>query len=309
LRRNKDRKFVLLVQGYDTHCPFAIPAKNAQFDPAYTGSIDFTKCYWTFEKTRPLKVRSKSGRYDDVYLLKTKANKGDNYEVQFYPDDVRHMVALYDGEIFNADALLGQLLDEVTALGLDHRTILVFYSDHGDMFGKHGRFMRGGPLRGTFYDDVLRIPLIIHHPGMASRSVDELAQFIDVAPTVLDLLGLPSPTSFRGKSLRPAMLGERGGINTHVFAGSAFSPSETNPFFRHESVLYAVRTDRWKLICERLQFSVGTQDQFELYDLKRDPQELLNAADKHPETVAELKRALLKWLEEINAREFRPSWP
>jgi len=307
LRKNRERKFVLLVQGYDTHCPFAVPTNNAQFDPGYTGGVDFTKCYWTFEKTRPLKVRSKSGRYDDVYLLKTKANKGDNYEVQFYPDDVRHMVALYDGEIFNADALLGQLLDDVRALGLEKRTIIVFYSDHGDMFGKHGRFMRGGPLRGTFYDDVLRIPLIIHHPGFAPRAVDELAQFIDVAPTVLDLLGLPSPASFRGKSLRPAMLGERG-VNTHVFAGSAFSPSEANPFFRHESVLYAVRTDRWKLICERVQFSVGTQDQFELYDLKTDPQELFNGADRNPAMLAEMKQALLKWLDDINAREFRPSW-
>jgi choline-sulfatase len=307
LRKNRDRKFLLLLQGYDTHCPFAIPTRNAQFDPGYTGEIDFTKCYWTFEKTRPLKVRSKSGRYDEVYLLKTKANKGDNYEVQFFPDDVRHMVALYDGEIFNADALLGQVLDDVKALGLEQRTVIVFYSDHGDMFGKHGRFMRGGPLRGTFYDDVLRIPLIIHQPGLPSRTVDELAQFIDVAPTLLDLLGLPSPGSFRGKSLRGAMLGERG-PNKHVFAGSAFSPSESNPFFRHESVLYAVRTERWKLICERLQFSVGTQDQFELYDLKSDPQEISNAAEKNPEMVAELKGTLLQWLDETKAREFRPAW-
>ena len=93
-----------------------MPKENPRFDPGYKGAIDFTKCYWTFEKTRPLTVRSKSGRYEDVYLIKTKPTEGDNYDVQFYPDDVRHMIALYDGEIANADALIGGLLDDIAEL-------------------------------------------------------------------------------------------------------------------------------------------------------------------------------------------------
>ena len=307
LRQNRDKKFVLLVQGYDTHCPFAVPKENPRFDPGYKGAVDFTKCYWTFEKTRPLKVRSKSGRYEDVYLLKTRPTEGDNYDVQFYPDDVRHMIALYDGEIANADALIGGLLDDVAALGLEQRTIIVFYADHGDMFGKHGRFMRGGPLRGTFYDDVLRIPLIIYHPALNPRAVEGLAQLIDLGPTLLDWLGCPAPPAFRGKSLRP-LLTDQAVVNEYVFAGAAYTPAERNPFFQYDSVIYAVRNERWKLIFERLQYSVGPQDAFELYDLKSDPQELVNVADRNPEVMAQLKKVLLKWLSEIKAGKFKPQW-
>lgn len=307
LRQNRDRKFVLLVHGYDTHCPFAVPKKDTRFDPEYKGTLDFTKCYWTFQKTRPVKVRAKTGHYDDVYLLKTKATEGQSYDVQFYPEDVKHMIALYDSEIFNADAQIGQLLEDVAALGLEERTIVVFYADHGDMFGKHGRFMRGGPLRGTFYDDVLHIPLIIYHPKLRAQAVEGLAQLIDLGPTLLDFLGCESPRSFRGKTLRP-LITEKTAVNRHVFAGSAFTPSERNPFFQHDSIIYAVRDERWKLIYERLSFSVGAQDSFELYDLKSDPEELVNVAERNPEALARLKGALVSWLTEIKADKYVPQW-
>jgi arylsulfatase A-like enzyme len=214
---------------------------------------------------------------------------------------------LYDGEIFNADAQIGQLLDDVKALGIEERTIIVFYSDHGDMFGKHGRFMRGGPLRGTFYDDVLRIPVVMHHPRMPHRNIDGLAQFIDLAPTLLEWLGCGIPPSFRGKSLHPLIAGNAR-VNEQVFAGSAFTPSDTNPLFQHQSVAYSVRNERWKLICERLQLSVGVQEQFELYDLKRDPQELVDVSRQNPAELATLKKALLAWLDTIKADKFKPNW-
>ena len=74
MKENKERKFFLLVQGYDTHCPFEVPEKNDMFDPDYDGDIDFSKCYWTFRRTRPIKVKSDSGRSQNVYLLKTQPN-------------------------------------------------------------------------------------------------------------------------------------------------------------------------------------------------------------------------------------------
>ena len=61
LRQNRDKKFFLLVQGYDTHCPFTAPKENRQFDPGYRGTIDFSSCYWTFERTRPIRKRARLG--------------------------------------------------------------------------------------------------------------------------------------------------------------------------------------------------------------------------------------------------------
>jgi len=305
LRRNKDKKFFMLVQGYDTHCPFAVPKENARFDPGYGGKIDFTKCYWTFEPTRPIKRRSDAGEYQNIFLLKTKPTAGDNFEVMFYPDDVKHMIALYDGEIYNADQYVGGLLDDIAELGLDKKTIVVIYSDHGDMFGKHGRFMRGGPLRGTFYDDVLHIPLLIYHPAIQPKAVDELAQVIDIAPTLLDMVGVKAPRSFRGQSLLPAITNQVA-LNQYVFAGSAFTPSQRNPFFSYPSVIVSARNQQWKLIVERVSPAGGPQDTAELYDLRRDPEELNNVAAGQPEMVKTMKAALRSWLESIESGNILP---
>jgi len=306
LRRNKDKKFFLLVQGYDTHCPFATPRENRRFARDYRGKIDFTKCYWTFERTRPVKMRSETGLYQEVYLLKTKPTEGDNYEVMFYPEDVNQMVALYDGEIYNADQLIGGLFDDISSLGLERKTLVVFYSDHGDMFGKHGRFMRGGPLRGTFYDDVLRIPLLIYHPDVPAKTVTGLGQVIDIAPTLLDLMGLKSPSSFRGKSLMPAVTNQMP-VNDCVFAGSAFTPSEKNPFFQYNSTIVSARNEKWKLIVERVSLVPGPQDTFELYHLAEDPDELRNVADKNPEALKAMKAAINTWSQEIKAEKSVPN--
>ena len=85
-------------------------------------------------------------------------------EVSLTDRDVEKMVALYDGEIAQADWHLGSVFRAIEKSRLDRNTIVLFLSEHGDLFSEHGRFMRGGPLRGTFYDQVL------HVPGLAQTS-------------------------------------------------------------------------------------------------------------------------------------------
>jgi arylsulfatase A-like enzyme len=306
LRQNRDKKFFLLVQGYNTHCPFAVPKEDSRFDPNYRGKIDFTRCYWTFERTRPIKMRSAAGLYEDVYLLKTKPADGEDTEVMFYPDDVKHMVALYDGEIHHADHLVGGILQDLAALGLDRKTIVIIYSDHGDMFGKHGRFMRGGPLRGTFYDDVLRIPVIIYHPARKPATIEGLGQGIDLAPTLIELTGCKARSEFKGKSLLP-MIDAGKAVNEFVFAGSLFKPSAQNRFFQNESVILAARSRDWKLIFERVMLSPGPHDTVELYDVRSDPDELRNVAQQQQATVEQMKHALRAWLRDIKAEQVVPN--
>ncbi len=303
LRRHHDERFFLLVQGYDTHCPFAVPTKDDRFDPDYDGDLDCTRCYWTFHRTQPIRVRSKSGESRDMYLLKTKPTDGDEYDALVDDDDIEHMIALYDGEIRSADGHIGRLLRELETHGIDDKTIVVFFSDHGDMFGKHGRFMRGGPLRGTFYDDVLHVPLIVRHPRLAPRRVSGLTQVIDIAPTLLDILGIEIPSGFRGRSLRPLVLRDEA-VNDVVFAGSAYSPDRRNPFFRHSSTILSVRSRDWKLILERLYFPSRVEEHFELFDLRADPDELTNRAETSPEKRRELLERLRGWLEGLGKEAY-----
>ncbi len=304
LKKHHKERFFLLIQGYDTHCPFGSPRANRMFDPDYKSEIDFTRCYWTFRRTRPLEITNAAGKKEKVFLMKTKAELGDDYEVMFNQRDIDHMVALYDGEIFNADVQIGTVLKTLKDLGLEKNTIVIFYADHGDMFGKHGRFMRGGPLRGTFYDDVLRIPLIIRHPEVKPKRINGLVQVLDLAPTILDLLGLPTPKAFRGKTLRP-LIEKDEPVNERVFAGSAFTPKKKNAFFRHDSIITSVRDEEWKLIYEKLFYSDAVKDYYELFHVRTDPEELIDVSKEHPKELETLRRQIMEWLEDIDATEIR----
>lgn len=294
LKNNKENKFFMFVQGYDAHCPFSVPNENKMFDPKYNGGIDFTQCYWTFKKTEP--IFNEKG--EEIYLLKTATEEGEGDEVRFYKEDVEHMSALYDGEIYNSDKQIQKILDQVISLGIQNKTIIVFFSEHGDMFGKYGRFMRGGPLRGTFYDDVLKIPLIIYHPTLYSNRLNSLVQIIDLAPTILDILKIDSPKSFQGKSLKP-LITENKTVNKYVFAGSVFTPKETNKFFRYSSTIIAVRSLDWKLILEKLSYPDEEAEYDELFDLNNDKDELNNIASENTKVFNDMNSTLYKWLKQI----------
>ncbi len=101
-----------------------------------------------------------------------------------------------------ADAQIGRILDRLTTLGIDDNTVVIFLSDNGYFIGEHGL----GDKRAG-YEESLRIPFMIRYPalqpGGSGRIANELALNLDLAPTILDLAGLPVPTEMQGRSLRP----------------------------------------------------------------------------------------------------------
>lgn len=101
-----------------------------------------------------------------------------------------------------ADAQIGRILDRLTTLGILDNTVVIFLSDNGYYIGEHGL----GDKRSA-YEESLRIPFMIRYPalqqGGAGRIVNELALNLDLAPTILDLAGLPVPAEMQGRSLKP----------------------------------------------------------------------------------------------------------
>ena len=87
----------------------------------------------------------------------------------------------YDGEIAWTDRHIGRVLDHVEELGFFDNTILCVFSDHGEEFEEHGGLYH----RRTLYDEVVRVPLILHLPGEAPRKTNELASLVDLMPTIL----------------------------------------------------------------------------------------------------------------------------
>jgi arylsulfatase A-like enzyme len=201
------------------------------------------------------------------------------------PQDKATLSALYDGEIAYNDYYVGKLLDEIDDLGLRDNSVVALTADHGDEFWEHGGYQHGH----TLYDELIRIPFIVRGPGVLSkaRRVTADVQHLDLMPTLLDLIGRNAPAEAQGRSLLP------------LLSGGASAPSVGNFTFSEGLFLTeekkALRGNGYKLIY--LPFS----NEFELYDLTRDPAELNNLAESDPEMVENLHGVLQAWL--LAARE------
>jgi len=98
----------------------------------------------------------------------------------------------YDAEVAYADVHVGKLVAQ-----LPPNTVVVITADHGEDLGEHGVYYHGRSL----YDADVRVPLIVHAPAIAPRVVDTPVSLADIAPTVLELAGLPRPAGMNGRSL------------------------------------------------------------------------------------------------------------
>jgi arylsulfatase A-like enzyme len=192
-------------------------------------------------------------------------------------DDLAHAMAMYDEGIHWADADLAPLFAYLERSGLAKRTIVVFNADHGEEFGEHGVISHGQ----TYYDGVVRTPLVIAAPGLprpGSRS-RALAQNLDVAPTILDMVGVARPATWSGRSLEGEIVGDAAGaVPRPAFCEGAWT-------FWIGSV---VDGDR--------KFILKTPQERMLFDLAKDPGEASNLAPSQPDGVRALYHVLMKHL-------------
>lgn len=134
--------------------------------------------------------------------------------------------ALYDGGVRVADDFVGGLLDALHGLGLEGRTAVIVTSDHGEEFGEHApeRFWDAHCV--TLYDELIHVPLLMRLPGIAPGTVREQVQLVDVAPTLLEWLGLGVPGTMQGRSLLPLLRGGAPAAPRWAFAEATCSGPE-----------------------------------------------------------------------------------
>ncbi|UCD29761.1 MAG: sulfatase [Planctomycetota bacterium] len=185
--------------------------------------------------------------------------------------------------IASVDDNTGRLLDYLDEMGLAKNTVVIYSSDQGFYLGDHGWFDKR-----FMYEESLRMPLLVRWPGVTkSGSVDEhLVQNLDFAETFLDIAGVKIPSDMQGVSLVPLMKGQspkdwRKSIYYHYWEFPA-----VHSVNRH----YGVRTDRYKLMY------FYELKEWELYDLKKDPDELTSVYDDpaYADKVKELKAELYR---------------
>ncbi len=164
----------------------------------------------------------------------------------------------YLKEVASVDGRLGKLREDLRARHLAERAIIILTADHGEAFGEHGTHHHAVSV----YEELLRVPLLIHVPGKEHREVATPVSLIDLGPTILDAFGLPAPGSYMGQSLVPIL---RGGDVSFTRALAA----ETGR--RQRALIFP---DGFKVI-ENLR-----AQSIEAYDLAQDPGETRNLIDE-----------------------------
>jgi arylsulfatase A-like enzyme/tetratricopeptide (TPR) repeat protein len=172
------------------------------------------------------------------------------------PFDRSSPQAAYRGEVEYTDGELGKFIDFLKEKGLYDRSLIVVAADHGEGLGEHGEGEHGLFL----YETTIHVPLIIRAPRpFVRRIIGATVQLVDVAPTILDLLGMAAPKQWQGHSFWPLLSGE-----SASWPGMAYSETYY-PFFHFGwSHLQMLTRDHRKYI-------LAPRD--ELYDLERDPGE------------------------------------
>lgn len=183
--------------------------------------------------------------------------------------------APYDGEIAFDDAIVASVLDSMGQAGVLDRTLVAVIADHGESLGDHGEETHSMFL----YEAAIRVPLILWRPGLlpGGTVVAQPVPSIDLAPTLLDLLGAPALPAAEGRSLRPLWEG-KAGPSRPIYA-ETYLPQ----LYMNWAPLRALRDDRYKLI---------DAPRPELYDLVRDPQEQTNLYTSQAATAEALRKAL-----------------
>jgi len=195
-------------------------------------------------------------------------------------DDRRQVTAAYYAMVELIDDAVGTMLTALDETGQRDETIVIFMSDHGEMLGDHGLYLKGP----HFYDEAVRVPLVVNWPGRFSAGLraDGLVELVDLAPTLLESAGVEVPSRMQGRSLAPLLRGEAdpAHFRDHVY-------SEYYNAWTHQHAYGTMhRTANEKIVVYH-----GT-DQGELYDLVTDPDELENLWDEPARR--DMKTRLLK---------------
>lgn len=187
--------------------------------------------------------------------------------------EIRQFVAEYYGMIHNIDWNLGRILNKLDSLGISDNTMIVFFSDHGDMLGQHGSFCG---IKNQAYRAAMHVPLIIRYPArVAPQKTEAMVDVgVDMMPTLLDMCALDAPEGIHGKSYLPVLDGKTGehrdAIWYQVFTQTGGNPHEFAPFAER-----GIRTKDWLYMRhkgERIMLFDERADYHEQNNLVDDPQ-------------------------------------
>lgn len=277
-QRSGDEPFFMYLSHKAVHAEFEPAPRHrgryADVEIVYPASMANTESNY---RGKPHWVREQRNSWHGVDYM---------YHGQF---DFDTFYRQYAETLLALDESVGRVLDHVDRSGLSGNTLVIYMSDNGFLLGEHGLIDKRNA-----YEESIRVPMLAYAPGwiQPGAQITQLIRNIDVAPTLLDLAGVPIPGEMDGHSVLP------------VFTGGTI-PQEAEMLyeyyweyaFPHTPTTLALREDRFKYI-----FYHGVWDSNELYDLANDPRETVNLIDvpAYREEVNRMRQQLFGRLEETD---------
>ena len=286
--------FFLMIDCFDPHEPFDPPAPYRQ---QYEDNPGKDRMTWP--------IYGPANRYTE--------------------DELRDVRGLYRGEVALVDTWLGYFLDRLERLGRFDDTLILLTTDHGHLFGEHGMIGKPSTNHGdsNMYEELVHIPLLASHPeGKVGQRIADLAQPVDLFPTILNALGVPTPAGGHGQDLTPVILGETEverpaacfakfgeAINLTDGTYTLFQWPESDrneplywysaqpPDFLKPRGFGPYEPDRTRFPIDWIRGPMRTA----LYNVTEDPHQQHDLAAQEPETVRRLQNALRRWLIELQA--------
>ncbi|HEO63749.1 MAG TPA: hypothetical protein ENN78_00575 [Candidatus Omnitrophica bacterium] len=281
LSKNRKKKFLLWVYYFGTH-------------EQYGDFSDYSKSF-----------------YQDGLLESTSIDMQPDYSSRLFGvipkclqengiSDPSYYIAKYDGRLKLIDDQIGLIIDKLKELNLYKNTLIILLSDHGESLGENNLYFQH---TNNLYDSSLKVPLLLYCPGLVAPGtvVTKQVGLIDVMPTILDILKIRygQNLNMEGKSMVPLILKDQI-IRPYVFS-------------ELDSWIFSVRSESHKLIYIDRQLKKDShwfeyyKNDYELYDLKKDPLERVNLIFEQEELYIYLREKLNQYVEQARAYQERLS--
>ncbi|SJX64941.1 probable choline-sulfatase [Sporisorium reilianum f. sp. reilianum] len=258
-------------QGGDSSRPFALTVSFTHPHDPYTIEEEFWNLYEGVDINMPeVEIHPDSQDPHSKRLRHVCDLEGR----KFTPEQIKRAKRAYYGSVSYVDAKIGELLSTLDKCGLRDNTIIVFSGDHGDMLGERSLW-----YKMSYFESSVRVPLLFNYPKMfAPRRVKANVSTMDLLPTFCDIVGIPlyPQLPLDGISMLPHLLGQTG----HDTVIAEYMGEGT------VAPLFMIRRGPWKYI-------TCPADPPQLFNLARDPKELVNLAAADRDSLdAETRKAL-----------------
>ncbi|MEM7312220.1 MAG: sulfatase [Planctomycetota bacterium] len=274
--QKRDQPFFIVAGFARPHLPFSAPKK-----------------YWDMHNADELELATNTDLPQDSPKV---AHKRGGEIRNYFPvpdkrdpamidqSTARKLIQGYYASVSFVDAQIGKVLNELNSTGMADETIVVLWGDHGFHLGDLGIW-----TKHTNYEQANRIPLLISAPGITQpgTSTKQLAESVDIFPTLAELTGLEPPTGpqpIDGVSLVPVLKDPSARVRDHAYH-----------VYPKRKLGRAIRTERYRMVEWRAIGAAKSSAEYELYDYEADPLETKNLATEKPDVVAEMKAILAKY--------------